>query len=66
MFKFHVYIVCLFLLTCSLPAPAQDANAGHEIIGAPNCKTCHKDLAEKGKPTGPFKKCNECHEKKKK
>jgi hypothetical protein len=42
MFKFHVYIVCLFLLTCSLPAPAQDANAGHEIIGAPNCKTCHK------------------------
>lgn len=31
-----------------------------------NCKTCHKTLAKEGKPTGPFKKCNKCHEKKKK
>ncbi|MCJ7682770.1 MAG: cytochrome c family protein, partial [Desulfobacteraceae bacterium] len=31
-----------------------------------NCKTCHKTLAAEGKKTGPFKKCNECHAKKKK
>jgi len=31
-----------------------------------NCKTCHKALAKEGKETGPFKKCNKCHEKKKK
>ena len=31
-----------------------------------NCKTCHKTLAKEGKKTGPFKKCNKCHEKKKK
>ena len=42
MLKFYVSIACLFLLACSLLAHAQDANAGHEIIGAPNCKTCHK------------------------
>ena len=29
-----------------------------------NCKDCHKDLEKAGKPTGPFKKCNDCHEKK--
>jgi len=29
-----------------------------------NCKNCHKDLGKEGKPTGPFKKCNDCHEKK--
>jgi len=31
-----------------------------------NCKTCHKTLAKEGKKSGPFKKCNKCHEKKKK
>jgi len=31
-----------------------------------NCKNCHKALKKEGKPTGPFKKCNGCHEKKKK
>ena len=31
-----------------------------------NCKNCHKALGKEGKPTGPFKKCNKCHEKKKK
>lgn len=31
-----------------------------------NCKTCHKALAKEGKKTGPFKKCNKCHAKKKK
>lgn len=31
-----------------------------------NCKTCHKALAKEEKKTGPFKKCNKCHEKKKK
>ena len=30
-----------------------------------NCKTCHKALAKDGKPSGPFKKCTKCHEKKK-
>jgi len=29
-----------------------------------NCKDCHKELGKEGKPTGPFKKCNDCHEKK--
>jgi hypothetical protein len=29
-----------------------------------DCKNCHRDLAKAGKKTGPFKKCNECHEKK--
>lgn len=31
-----------------------------------NCKNCHKALGKEGKKTGPFKKCNQCHEKKKK
>ncbi|MBW2353723.1 MAG: cytochrome c3 family protein [Deltaproteobacteria bacterium] len=31
-----------------------------------NCKNCHKALKKEGKPTGPFKKCNQCHAKKKK
>ena len=29
-----------------------------------NCKNCHKALQKEGKPTGPFRKCNDCHEKK--
>jgi len=28
-----------------------------------NCKNCHKTLGKEGKPTGPYKKCNDCHEK---
>ncbi len=31
-----------------------------------NCKNCHKALKKEGKKTGPFKKCNKCHAKKKK
>jgi len=31
-----------------------------------NCKNCHKALKKEGKETGPFKKCNKCHAKKKK
>ena len=31
-----------------------------------NCKNCHKALKKEGKPTGPYKKCNGCHEKRKK
>ena len=31
-----------------------------------NCKTCHKKLLKAKKPTGPTKKCNKCHAKKKK
>ena len=30
-----------------------------------NCQVCHKELAKAGKKTGPTKKCNGCHEKKK-
>jgi len=30
-----------------------------------NCKNCHKALKKEGKETGPFKKCNKCHAKKK-
>jgi len=26
-----------------------------------NCQGCHKDLEKAGKPTGPGKKCKECH-----
>jgi hypothetical protein len=26
-----------------------------------NCQTCHKELAKDKKPTGPTKKCAECH-----
>ena len=28
-----------------------------------NCKDCHKALAAEEKPTGPFRKCNDCHQK---
>jgi len=27
-----------------------------------NCQGCHKELEAAGKPTGPTKKCNDCHE----
>ena len=30
-----------------------------------NCQGCHKGLEKAGKPTGPTKKCNDCHQKKK-
>ena len=30
------------------------------------CKTCHKHLAKAGKKSGPYRKCNQCHQKKKK
>lgn len=26
-----------------------------------NCQGCHKDLEKAGKPTGPTRKCNDCH-----
>jgi len=42
MLKLHVSIVCLILFIFSLLAIAPDAVAAHEIIGAPNCKSCHK------------------------
>lgn len=29
-----------------------------------NCQGCHKELEKAGKPTGPTRKCNDCHEKK--
>ena len=27
-----------------------------------NCQGCHKELETAGKPTGPTRKCNDCHE----
>lgn len=39
--------------------PMKLQNAFHK-----NCKNCHKALEKEGKKTGPFKKCNDCHEKK--
>ena len=30
-----------------------------------NCQGCHKELQKAGKDTGPTKKCNDCHAKKK-
>ena len=30
-----------------------------------NCQGCHKGLKKAGKKTGPTRKCNNCHEKKK-
>lgn len=41
MLKFYVAIGCLFFFTFSLLSHSQDALAGHEIIGAPKCKSCH-------------------------
>lgn len=42
MFKFHVSLGVLFFFTFSFLGHAQDVFAGHEIIGAPKCKSCHK------------------------
>jgi len=42
MFKFHVSLGVLFFFTFSLLGHTQDVFAGHEIIGAPKCKSCHK------------------------
>ena len=30
-----------------------------------NCQGCHKELKKAGKKTGPTRKCNDCHQKKK-
>jgi hypothetical protein len=38
--------------------PMKLQNAFHR-----NCKNCHKDLFKEKKPTGPFRKCNDCHQK---
>ena len=42
MSKFYVSMGCLFFFATSLFCFSQDALAGHEIIGAPKCKSCHK------------------------
>lgn len=42
MLKFYVSMGCLFIFTSSLFCYSPDAVAGHEIIGAPKCKSCHK------------------------
>lgn len=44
----------------------QDGNKVYKLKNAfhKNCKDCHKALQKEGKKTGPFRKCNDCHEKK--
>jgi len=42
MVKVNVSIGILLLFTFSLLCVAQDTVAGHEIVGAPKCKGCHK------------------------
>ena len=42
MLKFHISMGCLFFFATTLFSYSQLANAGHEIIGAPKCKSCHK------------------------
>ena len=42
MLKINVSVGILFLFTFSLFCEAQDTVAGHEIVGAPKCKACHK------------------------
>jgi hypothetical protein len=42
MLKFYVSIGCLLYFSFSLLAYSQEALAGHEIVGAPKCKSCHK------------------------
>jgi hypothetical protein len=57
--------------------PAQKCSACHDAVKSKgkvkklmlayhrNCQGCHKGLEKAGKKTGPTKKCNDCHEKKK-
>lgn len=44
----------------------QDGKTVYKLKNAfhKNCKDCHKQLKKEGKKTGPFRKCNDCHEKK--
>ena len=42
MLKLYRSIGCLFLFTVSLLCHSGPAVAGHDIIGAPKCKSCHK------------------------
>ena len=42
MLKFHISMGCLFFFATTLFSYSQLANADHEIIGAPKCKSCHK------------------------
>ena len=42
MLKFYISMGCLFFFATALFSYSQLANAGHEIIGAPKCKSCHK------------------------
>ncbi len=42
MLKFYISMGCLFFLATTLFSYSQLANADHEIIGAPKCKSCHK------------------------
>jgi hypothetical protein len=42
MLKFYVSMGCLVYFCFSILGYSQDAFGGHEIVGAPKCKSCHK------------------------
>ncbi len=51
---------------CHDPKKKKDKTLKLQNAYHKNCKNCHKALLKEDKPTGPFKKCNKCHAKKKK
>jgi len=51
---------------CHNPAKKEGKTMKLQNAYHKNCKDCHKALGKEGKKTGPFKKCNKCHAKKKK
>lgn len=53
-------------INCHNPLKKQGKIPKLEIAFHKNCKGCHRDLAKAGKKAGPYKKCNQCHQKKKK
>jgi len=51
---------------CHNPLKKQGKVPKLQIAYHKNCKNCHKHLAKAGKKAGPYKKCSQCHQKKKK
>jgi hypothetical protein len=50
---------------CHIPLENQGEVKKLQIAFHKNCKTCHKDLAQKGiTKDAPYRQCNNCHEKK--
>jgi hypothetical protein len=47
---------------CHLEESADEKVLNFQNAMHKNCKDCHRDLEKEGKPTGPWKKCNDCHQ----